>query len=339
MIDSVSIRDFQSLRDVDLPLGRFTALVGESDVGKSAVIRAIRAFVTNPGGQDIITFGQKVARVRLKGPDYDFLWMKGESARYASEGEGWDKVRPGSVPEAVALKVAISDVDLDGFTVHPNFHLQLDSPFLVYDNPTQRAKAIGEVSGANKVQAGSVEARRLAGQHQRKVTEAQAELEKTREDLRRYEALAIAEAALKAAEAATAEFNETLVRVEALRAHIGAQDRRTSRCSALAEQLGQVSIPEAPELAPVQALREVLSGLESRAVQVASAKSDVSIPSTPELIPVDSLRRIVEEWETVSTAWKRAASQRGLYVTELAAVEAEISEIPRCPTCGQEVSA
>ena len=47
MLERLEVKDYQSLADIDIPLGRFTVIVGPSGNGKSALIRALRALWEN----------------------------------------------------------------------------------------------------------------------------------------------------------------------------------------------------------------------------------------------------------------------------------------------------
>lgn len=54
MLKQVSIRNYQSLRALDLLLGRVTVITGHSDSGKSALVRAIQTAVFNLEGNSFL---------------------------------------------------------------------------------------------------------------------------------------------------------------------------------------------------------------------------------------------------------------------------------------------
>lgn len=68
MIESVSLQNFQAHRRLRLEFDPgITTIVGRSDVGKSAIIRAIRWAATNqPGGDQFITTGTRGTTVTLQ---------------------------------------------------------------------------------------------------------------------------------------------------------------------------------------------------------------------------------------------------------------------------------
>ena len=57
MIKHVRIRGFQSWKQADLDLEPLTVVVGESDQGKSALIRALESVMENRAGTEFITHG------------------------------------------------------------------------------------------------------------------------------------------------------------------------------------------------------------------------------------------------------------------------------------------
>jgi len=63
VIHSISCKNFQSLQDVEIELGKFTVIVGASSSGKSALIRAIEAIASNSLNSDNIMQGTKHASV------------------------------------------------------------------------------------------------------------------------------------------------------------------------------------------------------------------------------------------------------------------------------------
>ena len=65
MAVKVQVKNFQSLKDVELEIEGFTALSGPNNSGKSALMRAIRGVFQNTGGTSFITHGEKEMEVSL----------------------------------------------------------------------------------------------------------------------------------------------------------------------------------------------------------------------------------------------------------------------------------
>ena len=63
---AVEIHNFQSIEKTKLRIEGFTVLVGQSNIGKSAAVRAIRCALTGASGTDFVRHGDTCAR-RIKG--------------------------------------------------------------------------------------------------------------------------------------------------------------------------------------------------------------------------------------------------------------------------------
>ena len=61
----VEVRNFQSVEHAVFRIEGFTALVGRSNIGKSALVRAVKAALTGATGTDFVRHGGLCAR-RLK---------------------------------------------------------------------------------------------------------------------------------------------------------------------------------------------------------------------------------------------------------------------------------
>lgn len=146
------MKNFQSLKDVTFSLGKVTVLRGKSDVGKSAVIRALNAFFSNSFNQEYahngdLPFGvaiqkdNKVAigRRTTKGVAYKF-----DSAVYSKTA----KKIPSDISSFLGIYPYAIDVDMSVFF---QIQKQFDTPFLLADSSITVAKIIGRVSNLNIV--------------------------------------------------------------------------------------------------------------------------------------------------------------------------------------------
>lgn len=108
MLD-VTIKGFQSIEEVSLTIDGFAALVGRSNIGKSAIVRAVQSALTNALGTDFVRHGEFCSRrirgtkkckcqcsVHLKTTGFDLLWEKGDEVnQYTFNGEVYSKVDRG----------------------------------------------------------------------------------------------------------------------------------------------------------------------------------------------------------------------------------------------------
>jgi hypothetical protein len=106
----VEIRNFQSIEKASFQIDGFTVVVGRSNIGKSALVRAIKAALTGASVSSFVRHGAGCLRrtkqaktckcfasVHLKTEGFDLLWEKGDSLnRYTFNGVIYDKAERGT---------------------------------------------------------------------------------------------------------------------------------------------------------------------------------------------------------------------------------------------------
>lgn len=151
MIESIQIKGFQSLHDVSLELGKLTVVVGSSNAGKSAVIRAIKALVENRRGDSFISDGKKECQVALKTDSGSFVWKKTKKSSgtyYFTESD----INFQQVPHETVLRLLkLGWIELGKTKLLPNFQHQLSPPFLLSESDAQKSKVLGEITNANLI--------------------------------------------------------------------------------------------------------------------------------------------------------------------------------------------
>lgn len=148
MLKRVEVKAFQSIHDISLDLGKFTVIVGKSNVGKSAFLRAIKALAFNIRGNMHVTLGEKYSTVKATLPDWVLSLERGEGRSIyiiTDIRTGNKEVLPKlnkTVPEEVS---SILNVD------ESNFSVQFDTPFLVTDSGAQVARVLGELTNVSTI--------------------------------------------------------------------------------------------------------------------------------------------------------------------------------------------
>lgn len=144
----ITIKGFQSHSDtvIDLHDG-VNVIVGESHVGKSAVIRAINWVLRNrPLGNSFIKTGEKTAHVIIEtdsGIVVERIKNKKENKYILRIGDEKEEVNAGSgVPEPVLEALNLSDV---------NIQRQHDPYFLIFDSPGNVASTIRSATGLDDI--------------------------------------------------------------------------------------------------------------------------------------------------------------------------------------------
>ena len=138
MITKIILRNFQCYKKltIDFRSPVFT-LCGESDLGKSAILRAIRwVFLNQPDGDSFIRDGAKSCKVtvivddhkvvRKKGKGINAYWLDGK--RFVSFGRG--------VPDPIA-QVLHADA--------ANFQNQIEPPYWFTESPSQISKNLNQI--------------------------------------------------------------------------------------------------------------------------------------------------------------------------------------------------
>lgn len=175
MID-IEVKGFQSIECACIKVEGFSALVGRSNIGKSAFVRAVRSALTNPAGTSFVRHGVGCARqtrkngksckcsssVHIQTSGLDLLWEKGDSInRYTFNGQIYDKPGQG-VPDFLA-ESGFAPVKAGDKTGSIQVADQFFPIFLLDQSGPAIAEAISDVSRLDQINA----ATRLADKDRR----------------------------------------------------------------------------------------------------------------------------------------------------------------------------
>lgn len=108
----ISIKNFQSIKSASFKIDGFTVIVGKNNIGKSALMRAIEAALTNQVGNKFIREGEKNTEVTIKKDAFNLRWKKGTSATYKINDQDYSKLNrdiPQPLKDAGFDKMEISD--------------------------------------------------------------------------------------------------------------------------------------------------------------------------------------------------------------------------------------
>ena len=88
----IRIQNFQSIVDATIDLDGIVVVTGQSNSGKTALIRAVKAFCTGLGSPGLVRAGSKVASVAIDHAGHQIVWERSRTAqRYVVDGEVYPK--------------------------------------------------------------------------------------------------------------------------------------------------------------------------------------------------------------------------------------------------------
>ncbi|MFZ5828355.1 MAG: AAA family ATPase [Bacillota bacterium] len=329
-IANLSIENFQSHERSELAFGPgLNVIIGPSDSGKSAVLRALRwALYNEPRGSEFVRAGARECRVTVTMSDgavitRELLLSKsGATARHryiVREPGGEPQVFeafgaevPLEVTRAHGMEQVLLDTDKK---VVLSLGSQLEGPFLLTEPGSLRARAIGRLLGVHVVDAaqrGAQRDLRAARLDQARLEREAARLE---EELEPYADIPEAEGRLTRAEA-------LLARAELLSQRL----ERLSRLGADLERVEQESTHYRSRLAALGALEAA----EARAREAEERTRRIALLSA-------RLQGLSELQERLAAEQEQARQTEAHLQSSLAEYGETLRRLGRCPTCLQPV--
>jgi len=154
MIESIWLRDFQAHKHLTVKLSpTVTSIVGPSDIGKSAIIRALRWLVFNrPLGQAFIRDGASSTEVTVRCEKHSLTRGKGKDGNYYTvDGKALGALGS-DVPTSVQSVLMLAE---------ENFQSQHDAPFWFSETSGEVSRRLNEIVNLGVMD--DVQAELLAG--------------------------------------------------------------------------------------------------------------------------------------------------------------------------------
>lgn len=153
----VRITNFQSIGDIEFEIAGFTCITGPTNVGKSAVIRAISGALLGSPVTGDVRKGKKFCTVELKSDGWELRWEKGERGvnRYwipIDSDKALDKVGKGQIEQVAAM--GFGSVQVGDDVLQPWLATQFDPVFLMNKSGPAVTDFLSEVSRLNVLQDG-----------------------------------------------------------------------------------------------------------------------------------------------------------------------------------------
>lgn len=137
MLQSLTVRNFQAHRYRKIRFDPYlTCIIGKTDRGKSALVRALRWIAENrPSGKDFVRYGRKGASATLKVDGIRITRQRGKGNHYLINDRKLSSFNK-TVPKDIAQILKMSGV---------NFQGQFDSPFWFTESPSQVSRNLNSV--------------------------------------------------------------------------------------------------------------------------------------------------------------------------------------------------
>jgi DNA repair ATPase RecN len=307
----VRVRDFQSVADTGIDLGRFTVLLGPSNSGKSAFLRGLRACLRNTIIPGNVRQGTSRALITAWFDDGAVEIERGKSLsiyRLTRDTVETFTKSGRTVPDDVAAFIALPSIaDVDA-----TFAFQFDKPFLLAEPGSQVAGVLGSLTNVALLHAAVREANRRRSEASHLIRTRTADLAEHTTRLATYDDLPARAQVLDEAEQRFAALQEAHQRLSAIRTHI--ERHRT------AERLLQATTPVAPP--DVTDRLDALADAQARLDALRAAQRTVFGHAASLRTLAQSAREHRDQWHEAEQTYQNVHDSQ-----------------PACPTCGQPVPA
>lgn len=137
MIESLILENFQCHSKTKIQLDKIVTVVGPSDIGKSAIIRALKFLVFNKARKNAIKHGEDSVTVSAKVDGRKIVRHKGKDFNgYKLDGKEFKALGQAGVPDEISNLLNLSE---------ENFQNQLSSPFWFMQTPGEVAKELNRI--------------------------------------------------------------------------------------------------------------------------------------------------------------------------------------------------
>lgn len=142
----IRIKQFQSIEDLEIEVCGLTVVTGRTNIGKSAIMRAISSATLGESVIGLVRKGAQYCSVEMSSKDWGFRWEKGEKGinRYIIGDTTYDK--PGQKQLEEIIKMGFGSVKLGSKEVQPWWSPQFFPIFLLGETGPAVTDFISEVS-------------------------------------------------------------------------------------------------------------------------------------------------------------------------------------------------
>lgn len=297
MIKELVIKNFQSHRETRL---RFSpgvnCIVGDTDAGKTAVIRALMWLVFNrPSGTRFRSWWGGVTSVTAKCSDGTIKRQRGDKTNLYKVGREPYKAMGTRVPEEVSTALDMSDL---------NFQLQHDNPFMVSVGASQFAKRLNSVANLDVIATSVTAVSRSERSTKAIIAEVEADILEIGKGLESYSSISAIE--------------QSIIQVEKKAARLEEMDKQYAEIQKAVIRYRDATAMRIPR----EEIAAIAAGLESVDVSNEEVEGGRAVAR--------NIRSIVKEYEYCKEDLSEI--QRDLSVAKK---ELKKEKPTECPTCGR----
>ena len=142
----LKIRNFQSIRKAELEISGFTVITGKSNVGKTALVRAVQAAFFGIPGDYFIREGETFTGVALFDDDLEIIWRKTKKPDpkkpSALQVNGVVHTKIGKDHMRLTEPCGVFELQTSQARTRPQFAMQHDSIFMLAETETTVAEVL-----------------------------------------------------------------------------------------------------------------------------------------------------------------------------------------------------
>jgi exonuclease SbcC len=320
-LEKVEICNYQSIDDLSLDLGPWTVLVGSSNSGKSAVLRALRDLFQNADSPAVVRVGAKHFEVKAHLSDTLVSLTRGKAqSTYGVDGEVYAKSgRSVPAPVSEALRIPAEGV-------WEHYAAQLDPPYLLSLPASQIASLLAELTESDRIgrAVSEINKRKMSWSRTREIRAGDAERAKATLEAE-YADLPQTGAALEKAKQTYDGLKDDLALCDGLEAVLKHHTTLTQTLASLTSK------------------RDALAGKVTEEATMIAHRAGERLASVTLLDEALSKhRKLVTGLRDQRTRKESAEQAQASLKEQVAEFEALVSQIPEtetCPMCGSKVPA